>query len=422
MKLNGFVIVILIALSVYCTGQSLASEDDKNTLSVVLMLDTEKAAQSYTQIIDQFALDHPDLDIDVKYYKDTIYKTSIETWLRNGDYDLLYWQAGLNRIQQLVDKGLLADLSYLWHSEKLSQKLYTNLEPMVTFGEKVMAVPISYYHWGLFYNKNLFNELSLSPPSTWDELLNVCSVMDKAGVIPVGMGVKDKWPILAWFSYIALRSYDVDFYQQLMEGKISWQDDRVKTVMKRWRTLLEVCYISKDPGSYDWRLPSRSLARKQVGMVLSGNYIMQLYTDTASKQIDYFPFPKINPAVPVTEVSPVEVWVASSRAKNLPQAEQLIRFFMRPSSLTKFNYSIEYLSPHKASPLPDDPIKQQGIAQLDSAQNLTSYFDRDAAPEIVDLAQDVFIDFLQNQEIEPALERLESLRKLVYGDISEPGE
>lgn len=339
--------------------------------------------------------------------------------MRNGDYDLLYWQAGYNRIRHLVDKDLLADLTYVWQSEQLSQKLSDGLAPMVTFDGKVMAVPISYYPWGLFYNKNLFADLSITPPTNWDELLSTCSALDKAGVIPVGLGVKDKWPVLAWFSYIALRSHEFDFYEQLMQGKISWQDDRVKAVMYKWKTLLEVCYTSKDPASYDWRLPSRSLARKQVGMVLSGNYIMQLYSDNAAKQIGYIPFPAINSQIPLTEVAPVEVWIASAKAKNLPLAEQLIRFFMRPSSLTKFNYSIEYLSPHKASPVPDDPVKKDGIAQLNAAVNLTSYFDREAAPEIVELAQDVFVDFLQNREIATALERLEAVRKLVYGDTPE---
>lgn len=391
--------------------------NEKNTFSIALMLNTEREARSYTKFVEEFEQQNPQLTINLKYYNDLVYKTNIESWLRNAEYDLIYWQAGFSRLNEFVERGLLADLTSIWVDENLAENYTFNLKPLVSFQDRIVAIPFSYYQWGLFYNKRLFSELDIPIPKTLNEFMDACTLLDENKVFPLGIGLKEPWPILAWFTYITLRTHGLAFYNQLVKGQISWQDKRVVDVMQHWQKLLGFCRTTSDPKVYDWRLPSKSLLRNQVGFVLSGNYITQLYDAHLYEDIGFFRFPDISDNVPAAEIAPVEVWIVPARSKNQDISKQFIRLFVNATSLTTFNKNINYISPHKLSPAPEDPILRDGLTLLQNAAGLTPYFDRDAPPEMVELAQEAFIKFLTYRDIDSTLKSLESLRLLIYGSL-----
>lgn len=57
----------------------------------------------------------------------------------------------------------------------------------------------------LFYNKEIFNRLSLLPPTTWKEFIYVCKKIRNAGITPIVAGNKDLWMVGNWAAHIASR-------------------------------------------------------------------------------------------------------------------------------------------------------------------------------------------------------------------------
>ena len=49
----------------------------------------------------------------------------------------------------------------------------------LTVDGKQYGVPWGYYQWGVYYRKDLFDELGLNVPRDWDEFKWVCAMLKK---------------------------------------------------------------------------------------------------------------------------------------------------------------------------------------------------------------------------------------------------
>lgn len=71
----------------------------------------------------------------------------------------------------------------------------------------------------MYYNKQLFADAGIEAvPSTISELEEACQKLKDAGITPIMVGSKDRWPLLGWFSYLAVRNGGVDLYTDATNG------------------------------------------------------------------------------------------------------------------------------------------------------------------------------------------------------------
>ena len=54
------------------------------------------------------------------------------------------------------------------------------MEPNYALDGTQYALPFRSDFWVLFYNKTLFEELNLTVPSTWEDLVDVCKAIKAA--------------------------------------------------------------------------------------------------------------------------------------------------------------------------------------------------------------------------------------------------
>jgi multiple sugar transport system substrate-binding protein len=66
------------------------------------------------------------------------------------------WYAG-NRMRPFVDAGLFADVSDVWEANGFSETL-ASTKPSMTVDGKQYGVPYTYYQWGVYYRKDIFDE------------------------------------------------------------------------------------------------------------------------------------------------------------------------------------------------------------------------------------------------------------------------
>ena len=69
---------------------------------------------------------------------------------------------------------------------------------------KVYGTPLASYTVGIAYQKPIFAEHGLEPPTTWQELKDVAQALQDAGETPIVLGAKD-W-VHPYFMYIGLAS------------------------------------------------------------------------------------------------------------------------------------------------------------------------------------------------------------------------
>jgi ABC-type glycerol-3-phosphate transport system substrate-binding protein len=71
----------------------------------------------------------------------------------------------------------------------------------------------------IFYNKKVFNDLGLQPPTTWEEFLEVCDKIKQAGITPLVIGNSDLWTAGNWVAHIISRVVGEDAYSEAMQLK-----------------------------------------------------------------------------------------------------------------------------------------------------------------------------------------------------------
>lgn len=175
-----------------------------------------------------FAAEHPEYNItwdNVVYNQGADYFPQLQTALASGDQpEIMMGNPGL--YPDLVEQGYVADMT---DNEVIkSLGLPSGDLGDVSADGKIYGFPIDFKTWGVFYNKKIFNDLGLSEPTTYTELLNACQTIADAGIDPWAHAFGD-----AVFGDIEMRNYvwtkaleagDNDLFAKLMSGEAKLAD------------------------------------------------------------------------------------------------------------------------------------------------------------------------------------------------------
>ena len=200
-----------------------AAPEVKDVTITVFHYMTQTTKQAGLDAVEKaFAEAHPEYNItwdNVFYNQGTDYFPQLQTALASGDQpEIMMGNPGLYPV--LVEQGFVADLS---DNETIKG---LNL-PAGDLGDvsadgKIYGFPIDFKTWGVFYNKAIYNQLGLSEPTTYTELLENCQKIADAGIDPWAHAFGD-----AVFGDIEMRNYiwtkaldasDNNLFESLMDG------------------------------------------------------------------------------------------------------------------------------------------------------------------------------------------------------------
>jgi multiple sugar transport system substrate-binding protein len=132
-----------------------------------------------------------------------------------------------------VDAGLFEPIDDLWAENNLNEDM-SAVKPTMSRNGKTWGVPYSYYQWGVYYRKDIYDKLGLSEPKTWNELLSNCDALKGVGVTPFTIGTKYLWTAAGVFDYLNLRTNGYDVHNALTDGKIKYTDERIRATFANW--------------------------------------------------------------------------------------------------------------------------------------------------------------------------------------------
>src|SRR5690606_21704716 len=82
------------------------------------------------------------------------------------------------------------------------------------------GVPYDMGMVGFWYNKVLFKQAGIErTPRTWTEFLDVVNKLKAAGITPIALAGKAKWPGHFYWTYLAMRIGGLDAMQQAIDTK-----------------------------------------------------------------------------------------------------------------------------------------------------------------------------------------------------------
>ncbi len=331
--------------------------------------------------------------------------------------DVLTWFAG-NRARFFIDKGQILPISDVWEEEGWNEDFPKGFRAMSEVDGEAYFLPTSWYWWAIFYRTDIFEEYGITPPETWEELLAACDTLDGAGLIPITIGTKFRWTAAAWFDYLNMRINGPQFHIDLMLGKESYTDPRVKEVFVKWNELFEHnCFID-DAAAYSWQEAVDPLNQGEAAMYLMGQFIMDPVADEIEDKIDFFQFPVIDPSVPIGEDAPTDGFFIAANAANIEGAKDLLGYMGSLEAQTLMVEEMGRLPTHNGVDKSlFTPQQQKGIELINKADMVVQFYDRDTTPEMADVGMNGMMAFWDDpSQIDAILEELEAARLEIFSE------
>jgi multiple sugar transport system substrate-binding protein len=343
------------------------------------------------------------------------FQEQINTYLQGKPDDVFTWFAGY-RMQFFAQRGLATPIDDVWETLK------PQFSPALQAASRGLDghfyfVPIYNYPWAVHYRRSVFKQHGYTIPKTWDQFIALAKKM-KADGIPVGFCDKDGWPAMGTFDYINMRTNGYDFHIRLMAGKESWDSPQCRAVFNHWRELMPLY----QPGALGrtWQEAGTDLQNKNTGMFLLGTFVGVQFTDPAAHaDLDFFPFPQINPKWDQDSVeAPIDGFMLSKSPKNPDGAKELLKFL---GSATAANTYLKTdnndVGTNKRTDTSHYTVQQKKSAKLiASAKHISQFLDRDTRP---DFASTVMIPALQQfvrnpKDVSGLLKSIERQKKAIF--------
>ncbi len=386
-----------------------------------IFLDTSNPAPRATMedMIARFNELHPDLNIETNVIDREAYKTQIRNFLTANAPDVATWYAA-NRMRPYVEAGLFEDVSDLYEDPEIAEGL-ASTKGALTIDGKQWGVAYTYYQWGVYYREDIFNELGLTEPATWEEEKANCQAILDSGRKCYTIGTKFLWTAGGWFDYLNLRTNGFDFHMQLAAGEIPWTDDRVKQTFANWRELIDMGAFIDNHASYSWQEALPFMVNGEAAAYLMGNFAVAPLRDAGltDDQLDFYQFPVINPDVALAEDAPTDTFHIPAQAQNKDAARAFLKFVASADNQTLINNgdNLGQLPVNAASSVDDDEFLNQGFEMLstNSTGGVAQFFDRDFPAEMAKAGMEGFQEFMvKPDQLDKILDRLERVRERVY--------
>lgn len=262
--------------------------------------------------------------VEVVPYADTsTYQAAVRASLRTPSAPGIFtWWSGY-RMKDLVDAGLVADVTELWKKYTDAGLYSPSLASAYTFDGKIYGIPNLVAYWAVFYNKQVFADNGIEPPKTWEELEAAAEKLKAAGVTPFGATVDGRWPAFIWFQEFLVRQ-DPALYDRLMNGEAKYTDPEVETAFKTWKEWIDKGYFT-DPsisfGTAGTNAMASLFAQGKLGMILVGTWYAATLQEAGMSpdEIGLFIMPNqkadMAPAV-IFETGPLLLAANSGQAEN----------------------------------------------------------------------------------------------------------
>lgn len=380
-------------------------------LTIGVMYDNAGDRYNYLEIERNFNQLYPSISVEFIGLTSVKYKLSVSEWLTHASGpDIIFWHAG-ERLMQFVRQGYVENVDELSEQDAWPQKFSAAMLHMVSYQDSVYAVPVSFFQWGIFYNKSVLNQFDIAPPRRWQEFVEACRILKKNGLEPIAIGSVEPWVLAAWFDYINLRLNGLTFHQGLLNGEIPFTDARVIKVFEYWAELINGNYFLSDHQLLKWDSGMPYLFRDLSAFTLIGNFFSSRIPLNIQAKIGFMPFPEIVPENNGFEEAPMDIFFIRASSKNKEDAKKFLSYLSRADAQTKYNQLNGGFPPNNRSQVSDNVFNPAGLSLLRNAKGLSQYFDRDSIEGFSTPALQIFAEFMQSSNINMTVKKLEELRQ-----------
>lgn len=237
--------------------------------------ETDVQKQALDLAIADWHASNPNIQIVTKAVSNESYKMKIRTAMAANEAPDLYFAWGGGFSKPYVHSGKVLALDpYL--NDGTQNKILNGGLKYQTYDGKVYGLPIN-LNVGTFYvNQALFKKHMIKIPETFDELMEAVRGFRKAGVVPMTVGGKDRWPSMFYYDILALRTGGVDLNSRALAGQASFEAPAFVQAAELLRKLIQAKGFEANALSLGRDESEISFRKGKVPMYYNGSWVANL--------------------------------------------------------------------------------------------------------------------------------------------------
>ena len=235
--LLSLIVVLLAASMLFGAGvqEQKAAEAEKTVLEFWTWRPED--VDFYNAQIAIFEKANPNIKVVQTAHRNTEYNTILAASLSGGAGPDVFQGRAYGGLATFADSGFLEPLES-WMPELKNYAPTALLGATSPTDGKIYGSPAVSQTVFMFYNKDIYKELGLTIPKTWNELIANFEAARKAGYTPLANGAKDGWTLETMFGGMAAQFYGgPEFYNDVIAGKKNFQDPAFIRMIEQMKSL-----------------------------------------------------------------------------------------------------------------------------------------------------------------------------------------
>jgi raffinose/stachyose/melibiose transport system substrate-binding protein len=294
-----------------------------------------EAVTTFDALIEQFEAENPEIDIVQNNVPnaDAVLRTRL---VKNDVPELMSLNGNGGTYGDLALAEVFHDFTGDQALENVSDASLEVLDGLGHVEGETNGVPLANNADGIIYNVDAFEELGLTVPTTWDELIDVAEEIEAAGLVPFYHTWKDAWTTLPPFNPLAQNIPPEDFWELRVADETTFSEEYPEVAEQ----LLELKqYGPDDPFRFDYNTGNRAIADGEAVMYLQGIWaIPTIRSINPDVNLGVFPFPTTNDVERNRLVSGVDILLTMPRepTEHAEEALTFIRWMMEPAHAKQY--------------------------------------------------------------------------------------
>lgn len=239
---------------------------------------------------------NPDIVVTPSYYDTDGIKDACKVAASSDTLPSMWFNWGGSLGQFYVDNGKTYDLTAFAEANGWADFYSAGATGLCTLGGQLAGLPTSYNVLGVYYNKQIFADLGLEVPTTFEEFEALLPTIKEAGIFPMETGGLYGWHTMRWLELIIEHYAGQELHDELQAFTTSWDCEAVTQAFTKYKEWCDAGYfpdgfLTADPNNTIMNMGMGISAMCLEGQWYDGN-ILQNELDIAN--YGTFAFPSVD--------------------------------------------------------------------------------------------------------------------------------
>lgn len=337
-------------------------------------------------VIEAFNAANPDIVVTGAFYDTDGIKDACKVAASSDTLPHMWFNWGGSLGQFYVDNGKTLDLTAYAEANGWYDTFSAGALNLCTLGGQLSGYPTSYNVLGVYYNKQIFADLGIEVPTTFEEFEAILPTIKAAGIYPMETGGLYGWHVMRWLELIIEHYAGQELHDELQAFTASWDCEAVTQAFTKYKEWCDAGYF---PDGFLTADPNNTVMNMGMGasaMVLEGQWydggLLQNELDVANYGTFAFPSVDSNRMSAFAEMTQFN---ANLTEEELAACVKFMDYYYSDEVVAEYSMYYNLPLPKDGAKAPADQLNVDGMIATSNTNGTFTITDQAMPTEVADV-------------------------------------